>query len=112
MAMRKKGAKVWTMAKGAKSPLKPILLWGTLRPRKVEPSIRITEIVWDNGGWNIPSPPSVVDVPIRDVVEAGENLDALTDDEFKARINNHLAERFGADVCGWRYKQMLVSNSD
>jgi len=86
MAMRKKGAKVRTMAKGAKSPLKPILLWGTLRPRKVEPSIRITEIVWDNGGWNIPSPPSVVDVPVRDVVEAGENLDALS--EFKTIQTN------------------------
>ena len=78
-------------------------------------SIRVTEIVWDNGGWNIPLPPSTVCVPKKDVVFEGETLDDLMtirEEEFRARVNDYLSERFGADVVGWRYKGLFVSNSD
>ena len=104
MAMMRKGAKVRKLGKHEKNPMTPIYLPG-VRRRQHEESIKVTEIVWDNGGYNIPLPPSTVYVPKKDVVFEGETLDdlmTLREEEFRARVNDYLAERYGADVVGWR----------
>lgn len=114
MAVLHKGAKVRRLNQPKKSPMPPIYL-PEVRRKSLEESIRVTEIAWDNGGWNIPFPPSTVYVPKKDVVFEGETLDDLMtirEEEFRARVNDYLAERFGADVVGWRCKGLLVSNSD
>lgn len=114
MAVLCKGAKVRRLNQPKNSPTPPIYLTG-VRRKSLKESIRVTEIVWDNGGWNIPLPPSTVYVPKKDVVFEGETLDDLMtirEEEFRARVNDYLAERFGADVVGWRYKGLFVSNSD
>ena len=115
MAVLCKGAKAQKLGKTKKKDhITPIYLPG-VRRKSLKESIRVTEIVWDNGGWNIPLPPSTVCVPKKDVVFEGETLDDLMtirEEEFRARVNDYLAERFGADVVGWRYKDLFVSNSD
>lgn len=114
MAVLRKGVKVRKLNQPEKSQMTQIYL-PVVRQKPLEESIRVTEIVWDNGGWNIPLPPSTVYVPQKDVVFEGETLDdlmTLREEEFRGRVNNYLAERFGADVVGWRYKFLFVSNSD
>lgn len=114
MAVLCKGAKVRRLNQPKNSPTPPIYLTGGRR-KSLKESIRVTEIAWDNGGWNIPLPPSTVCVPKKDVVFEDETLDDLMtirEEEFRARVNDYLAERFGADVVGWRCKGLFVSNSD
>lgn len=104
MAVLRNGAKVQRLNQPKKNPTPPIYLQG-VRRKSLKESILVTEIAWDNGGWNIPLPPSTVCVPKKDVVFEGETLDDLMtirEDEFRARVNDYLAERFGADVVGWR----------
>lgn len=114
MAMMRKCTKVRRLNQPKKNSMTPTYLPG-VRRKQLKESIRVTGIVWDNGGWNIPLPPSTVRVPKKDVVFEGENLDdlmTLCEEEFRTRVNDYLAERFGADAVGWRCKGLSVSNSD